>query len=230
PMAPLIGITTYLEPAQWGLWDITAPVLPRWYIDLFQEAGATPVMLPPGTSTEVIDRIDGLVIAGGADVDSRLYGETPHETADAPREVRDASEIALYRAALDAELPVLGICRGVQIMAVAHGGALHQHVPEVTELPHKEAPLVFVEHGARFEPGSRIHAIYGDAVTVNSFHHQAVKDPGTLRITGTAEDGTVEVCEVPGSTFIVGVQWHPEHPNRRVADRPLIDAFLAATG
>jgi len=228
-VAPLIGITSYLEPAKWGLWDITAPLLPRWYIDLFQEAGATPVMLPPGTSTEVIDRIDGLVIAGGADVDSRLYGESPHETADAPRESRDASEIALYRAALDAELPVLGICRGLQIMAVAHGGALHQHVPEVTDLPHKELPLTFVEHGARFEPGSRIHSLYGDQATVNSFHHQAIKDPGTLRITGTAEDGTVEVCEVPGSTFVLGVQWHPEHPDRRVTDRPLIDAFLAAT-
>jgi putative glutamine amidotransferase len=117
----------------------------------------------------------------------------------------------------------------VQIMAVAHGGALHQHMPEVTELAHKEAPLTFVEHGARFEPGSRIHSIYGDHATVNSFHHQAVKDPGTLRITGTAEDGTVEVCEVPGSTFVVGVQWHPEHPDRRLADRPLVDAFLAAT-
>lgn len=225
----MIGITTYLEPAKWGLWDITAPVLPRWYIDLFQEAGAVPVMLPPGTPTDVVDRIDGLVIAGGADVDARLYGEESHETADAPRESRDASELALYRAARDADLPVLGICRGLQIMAVAHGGSLHQHMPEVTELAHKEPPLVFVNHGAHFEAGSKIHAIYGNDAEVNSFHHQAVKDPGTLRITGTAPDGTVEVCEVPDAQFIVGVQWHPEHPDRRVIDRPLIDAFLAAT-
>lgn len=228
-MRPLIGLTCYFEQAKWGFWDIQAAVIPHWYLDLFQNAGADVVLIAPGTSTDIIERIDGLAIAGGADVDSRLYGEDPHETADAPRESRDALELSLYRAARDRGIPVLGICRGLQIMAVAHGGSLHQHIPEVTDLQHKEPPLTFVEHQARFEPGSVIHGLKGDTAVVNSFHHQAVKDPGTLRITGVAEDGTVEVCEDPSGSWAVGVQWHPEHPDRRELDRPLIDAFLAAT-
>ena len=224
---PVIGLSTYFEHAAWGLWEIEAAIIPRWYLDLLQGAGADVVLLPPNTSPDALDRVDALVIAGGADVDARLYGEESHATADAPRESRDATELALYREARKRDMPFLGICRGAQIMAVAHGGSLHQHLPEVTELEHKRAPLVFVDHGARLEPGSRISAIYGeDDIVVNSFHHQAIKDAGDLRVTGWAPDDTVEVVEVPSAKFSVGVQWHPEHPDRRSADRPLIDAFL----
>lgn len=226
---PVVGLSTYFEHAAWGLWEIEAAVIPRWYLDVLQGAGADVVLLPPNTSAEVLDRVDALVIAGGADVDARLYGEESHATADAPRESRDATELALYREARMRDMPFLGICRGAQIMAVAHGGSLHQHLPEVTDLEHKRAPLVFVDHGARLEPGSRISTIYGhDQIVVNSFHHQAIKDAGDLRVTGWAPDDTVEVVEVPSATFAVGVQWHPEHPDRRAADRPLIDAFLGA--
>lgn len=225
----VIGLSTYFEKAEWGLWDIEAALVPRWYLDVFQEAGADVVLLPPLTSTDVLDRVDGLVIAGGADVDARLYGEVSHETADVPRESRDATEISLYQTALDRGMPFLGICRGAQIMAVAHGGSLHQHLPEITDLEHKRAPLVFVEHSARLAPGSQIAGIFGESkITVNSFHHQAIKDAGDLLVTGWAPDDTVEVVEVADSGFRLGVQWHPEHPNRRVVDRPLIDAFLAA--
>ena len=225
----VVGLSTYFEQAAWGLWDIEAALIPRWYLDVFQGAGADVVLLPPMTSTDALDRVDGLVIAGGADVDSRLYGEQPHETADAPRESRDATEIALYKAAMDRGLPFMGICRGAQIMAVAHGGSLHQHLPEITDLEHKRAPLVFVEHPARLAPESQIAGIFGTPqITVNSFHHQAIKDAGDLRVTGWAPDDTVEVVEVPDSGFRLGVQWHPEHPDRRVVARPLIDAFLAA--
>ena len=224
---PVIGLSTYFEPAEWGLWSIEAALIPRWYLDVFGEAGADLLLIPPGTSPDVLARVDGLVIAGGADVDARLYGEISHETADAPRESRDASELALYRGARDRDLPFLGICRGAQIMAVAHGGSLHQHLPEVTDMEHKRAPLVFVEHAARLEPGSRIANIFGaQDITVNSFHHQSIKDAGDLVITGWAPDDTVEVVEMPQAGFAVGVQWHPEHPDRRVIDRPLIDAFL----
>lgn len=226
---PVIGLSTYFEQARWGLWDIEAAIIPRWYLDVFQGAGADIVLLPPNTHPEVLSRVDGLVVAGGADVDSRLYGEDPHESADSPRESRDATELALYRGARELGLPFLGICRGAQIMAVAHGGSLHQHLPEVTDLEHKKAPLVFVEHAARFTPGSRIADIYrSPEITVNSFHHQAIKAAGDLVITGWAPDGTVEVVEAPGSAFSVGVQWHPEHPDRRTVDRPLVEAFLAA--
>lgn len=226
---PVIGLSTYFEPAEWGLWSIEAALIPRWYLDVFGEAGADILLMPPGTSADALSRVDGLVIAGGADVDARLYGEEAHETADAPRESRDATELALYRAARERDLPFLGICRGAQIMSVAHGGALHQHLPEITEIEHKRAPLVFVEHAARLEPNSGIAAIFGsERITVNSFHHQAIKDAGDLVVTGWAPDDTVEVVEVPAAKFAVGVQWHPEHPDRRVVDRPLIDAFLDA--
>jgi putative glutamine amidotransferase len=226
---PVIGLSTYFEPAEWGLWSIEAALIPRWYLDVFGEAGADILLVPPGTSADVLSRVDGLVIAGGADVDARLYGEAAHETADAPREARDATEMALYRGARERNLPFLGICRGAQIMSVAQGGALHQHLPDITEVEHKRAPLVFVEHTARLEPNSRIATIFGsERITVNSFHHQAIKDAGDLVVTGWAPDDTVEVVEMPQAKFAVGVQWHPEHPDRRILDRPLIDAFLDA--
>lgn len=225
----VVGLSTYFEEASWGLWNIEAALIPRWYLDVFHGAGADVVLLPPSTSDDVLDRVDGLVIAGGADVDSRLYGQEPHATADAPRESRDATEISLYREARRRDLPFLGICRGAQIMAVAHGGSLHQHLPEITEVEHKRAPLVFVDHQARLEPTSRIAAIYGTQdITVNSFHHQAINECGDLVVTGHAPDETVEVVEVPQARFAIGVQWHPEHPDRRSIDRPLIDAFIDA--
>lgn len=226
---PVIGVTCYQEHATWGAWDMEAALLPRWYPDLLQAAGARVVLLPQDADPDVsvLDRLDGLVIVGGADVDARLYGEAPHATADAPREVRDASDLALYRGARERGMPVLGICRGLQVMAVAHGGSLHQDMPEVSSLVHRERPGQFVEHAAKAEPGTLAARIFGtDDFIVNSSHHQGVKDPGTLTVSGYAADGTIEICEDPSADFVIGVQWHPEHPDRRVADRSLIDAFL----
>lgn len=228
---PVIGVTCYQEDAAWGAWQINAAVLPRWYLDLFQSAGFRIVLIPQDADPDVsvLDRLDGLVIVGGADVDSRLYGEAPHATADAPREVRDASDIALYRGARERDMPVLGICRGLQIMAVAHGGSLHQDMPEVSELVHREVPGQFVDHLARANAGTLAAKLYGtDEFIVNSSHHQGVKDPGTLTVSGHAADGTIEICEDPSAAFVIGVQWHPEHPDRRASDRPLIEAFLDA--
>lgn len=228
---PIIGMTVYQEDAKWGSWDINAVVLPHWYLDAFQSAGATVLLIPqdPNPDTNLLDRLDGLVIVGGVDVDSRLYDEDPHHTADRPREDRDASDLAWYRGARDRNLPVLGICRGLQIMAVAHGGSLHQDMPEVSELVHRERPGHFTDHKATCLPGTKAAGMYGtDEFTVNSSHHQAVKDPGDLTITIRAEDGTVEGCEDPSADFVVGVQWHPEHPDRRGADAPLLQTFLDA--
>lgn len=228
---PVIGVTCYQEDAAWGAWQINAAVLPRWYLDLFQSAGFRIVLLPQDADPDVsvLDRLDGLVIVGGADVDARLYGEEPHATADVPREVRDASDLALYRGARERGMPVLGICRGLQIMAVAHGGSLHQDMPEVSELVHRERPGQFVDHLARAHEGTLAARLYGTAdFTVNSSHHQGIKDPGTLTVSGLAADGTIEVCEDPSSPFCIGVQWHPEHPDRREPDRPLISAFHEA--
>ncbi|MBI1350960.1 MAG: gamma-glutamyl-gamma-aminobutyrate hydrolase family protein [Actinomycetales bacterium] len=226
---PVIGLTSYLEPARWGAWELPAALVPEWYVELFRAGGADIVLLPPGTRADVIDRLDGLAMAGGADLDSTLYGQQPHETADVPRTSRDASELALYRRARKLGVPVLGICRGLQVMAVAHGGSLTQHLPEVSDLVHRERPGTFSDHEATFEPGSRLEEVYGTGPTiVNSSHHQAVESAGDLRVTGWAADGTIEACEDAAADFCVGVQWHPEHPERRSADLPLVAAFVAA--
>jgi putative glutamine amidotransferase len=197
------------------------------YVQQLQRAGARVVVLPPDTGdTDVAGMLDGLVLVGGADVDARLYGAKPHSTGDVPRESRDASEIALYRAARDRDLPILGVCRGLQIMCVAEGGSLHQHLPElVGDLKHRDLPGTFAEHEARFTEGSGIAQIFGATkMIVNSSHHQAVADAGRLVVTGWAVDDTIEVCEDPTRRFSIGVQWHPEV----LADTRLFDALLAA--
>lgn len=225
---PVIAISTYNEPATWGAWQQVPAAQLQWaYIEHVQKAGARVVLLPPDSGdVDVLDVVDGLVLTGGADVDAALYGQPAHATADAPRNLRDAAEIALYRGARARRLPVLGICRGLQIMAVAEGGTLHQHLFDVVgDWKHREIPGTFVEHGASFAPGSRIADVYGtDAMTVNSSHHQAVADAGGLVVTGWAEDGTVEVCEAAVPEFVVGVQWHPEV----MADNRLFTAFVYA--
>jgi putative glutamine amidotransferase len=228
--APVIGVSCYLEPARWGAWELPAALIPQWYLDLFREAGAVVVLLPPGGDAHPLDRLDGLALVGGADVDARRYGAEPHDSADVPRTSRDDSELALYRAARERGMPVLGICRGLQVMAVAHGGTLTQHLPDVDDsVVHRERPGAFVEHGARFVEGTLAASIYGAAdVTVNSSHHQAVESAGDLVVSGRAPDGTIETCEDPSADFCLGVQWHPEHPDRRAADLPMVQAFVAA--
>ena len=229
---PVIGVTVYLEPAQWGAWSMPAALLPHWYLDLFHEAGADIMLLPPGNDPLVVERVDGLALVGGADLDARLYDADPHETADLPRETRDASELGLYRAARAQGIPVLGICRGLQVMAVAHGGSLTQHLPEVPgTLVHRERPGQFVDHQASFVPGTLAARIFGPGpVIVNSSHHQCVDSPGDLTISGRADDGTIEACEAPSADFCLGVQWHPEHPDRRQSDLPLVGALVDAAG
>ncbi len=226
----VVGLSCYVEPASWGAWHVEAAVLPRWYVDLLQEAGAHVVLLPPDPNASAVDRLDGLVLVGGADVDARRYGREPDATADVPREARDASELALYRRARELGMPVLGICRGLQVMAVAHGGALHQNLPDVDgTCVHRERPGEFVDHGATFVAGTLGGEIFGVApVIVNSSHHQAVSDPGSLTVCGWAQDGTIEACEDPSEAFCLGVQWHPEHPERRELDRPLLTRFVQA--
>lgn len=226
----VVGLSCYVEPAAWGAWQVDAAVLPRWYLDLLQQAGARVVLLPPDPDPAAVDRLDGLVLVGGADVDARLYGQEPDATADVPREARDASEVALYRRARELGMPVLGICRGLQVMAVAHGGALHQNLPDVDgTCVHRERPAEFVDHEATFVAGTLGGEIFGvTPIVVNSSHHQAVSDPGSLTVCGWAQDGTVEACEDPNAAFCLGVQWHPEHPDRREVDRPLLTRFVQA--
>ena len=207
-----------------------AALVPQWYLDLMHSAGADVVILPPDNDAAVLDRLDGLALAGGADVDAQLYGAEPHPTADIPRESRDTSELALYRRARELGMPVLGICRGMQLMVVAHGGTLVQNVPDLqTDTVHRERPGTFVEHHATFDAASLAGSLFGPGpVIVNSSHHQSVDSAGDLTVSGWADDGTVESCEDPKADFCIGVQWHPEHPDRRTADGPLLAAFVDA--
>ena len=228
---PVIGLTSYLEPAKWGAWDQPAALIPWNYVNKLQAAGASVVLLPPDADNhDAISRLDGLVMAGGADIEPARYGAPHQEGTDKPRTERDASELGLYKSARAANLPVFGICRGLQIMAVAHGGSLHQHLPDlVGNTLHRDAPGTFNNHGATFTPGSLIAELVGATeVTVNSSHHQAVDSPGDLTITGYAEDGTVEVCEDPTSDFVLGVQWHPEFSNDEMVSENLFRAFVKA--
>jgi putative glutamine amidotransferase len=210
-MRPIVGITSYVEGARWGVWEGVAALVPYAYVRVVSDAGGRAVVLPPdGGGIEVIDVLDALVLAGGPDIDPRRYGAPPHPRTK-NRGERDGGEAALVAAALHADLPILGVCRGMQLLAVAYGGTLHQHVPDlIGHEKHRPGPGVYGSHGVRFEPGSRLAAIMGEEDEVNSHHHQAVADPGALVATGWADDGVIEAVEDPNRQFVVGVQWHPE--------------------
>ncbi|MGW4948456.1 gamma-glutamyl-gamma-aminobutyrate hydrolase family protein [Actinoplanes sp. NPDC004185] len=225
-MRPVIGITTYVEPATWGVWhNLPTTLVPHDYVAAVTGAGGRAVLLPPDDlDTDVLRILDGLVLSGGADLGPELYGaEAAPQTVTRPE--RDAAEMLLARAALTRDLPVLGVCRGMQLLTVAAGGTLHQHLPEVLGHDrHRPAPGVYGEHEAGFTPGSRIAGLMGEDTRVHCFHHQGVDDPGTLTVTGRAEDGTVEAVEDPAHRFVLGVQWHPEVTR----DKRLFGALVAA--
>lgn len=211
-MRPVIGITSYVEPARWGVWDAMATLVPDSYVQMVRRAGGRPVVIPPDDAdgTDLVRRLDGLVLAGGADIDPVRYGSHPHPRT-VTRPDRDAGELAVLAAAVDADLPVLGVCRGMELLAVAYGGTLHQHLPDVVgNERHRPAPGVFGVHPARFVPGSRAAEIFGTNAEVNSYHHQGVDDPGRIAVTGWADDDVIEAIEDPAGRFVVGLQWHPE--------------------
>ena len=215
----MVGVTTYVERARQGVWDVPAAYLQYQYVELVTHAGAVPVLLPPpgpdpehAEVREVLDRVDALVLAGGRDVGAGTYGAEPHPTADPPATDRDAWELALAKEALDRGLPLLGICRGAQVLTVALGGTLVQHVPDLPGAgAHKHGPGEFASHVVRTVAGSRVAAALGPDAAVHCYHHQAVAElPEGLRATAHAEDGVVEAVELTGDGFAVGVQWHPE--------------------
>jgi putative glutamine amidotransferase len=220
----VIGLTTYAEPARMLVWQREFAMLHASYVAATERAGAIAVLLPPQCSgavgagaagaraDEVLDRLDGLVLTGGADVDPLRYGAAPAERTSTPRVLRDEWEIALTRAALDRAMPLLAICRGLQILNVALGGSLHQHLPEVIGHDgHQPAPGVFGAVDVTIEQGTRTAELIGPRVRVSCHHHQALaRLAAGLMVTGRADDGTVEAVEVPGRAFAVGVQWHPE--------------------
>ena len=210
---PLIGITAYVEPAGWAVWrDVPATLVPQAYVRAVTAAGGRAVVLPPDDlDADVLGVLDGLLLAGGADLDPGRYGQ-PADPRTESRPDRDAGELTLLTAALTTDLPVLGVCRGMQLLAVAYGGALHQHLPDVVGHDgHRPAPGVYGTHPVRFAPDSRAGAVMAGVDRVNSYHHQAVADAGGLTVTGWADDGVVEAVEDPARRFVLGVQWHPEN-------------------
>ncbi len=210
-------MTTYLDQAQTGIWNVSASFLPAVYFRGVTLAGGVAVLLPPqpadaGIADRVIDRIDALVITGGKDIDPMQYGQQPHPATDQPGADRDAWEFALLGAALNRKLPVLGICRGAQVLNVALGGTLHQHLPDlVGQGGHRLGNAVFAAMPVRTVPGTRLAALVGEAVNAKCYHHQAIAELGDgLVVSAWDSDGIVEAVELPGEDFTLAVQWHPE--------------------
>ncbi|TCO59183.1 gamma-glutamyl-gamma-aminobutyrate hydrolase family protein [Actinocrispum wychmicini] len=226
---PLIGVTSYLEQSSFGLWDVPAAVLARTYVDTVVAAGGMPVLLPPVGRwlPEHLSRLDGLVLAGGADIDPSRYGQATHQRTGALRLERDMSEFSLFHLALEADLPVLAVCRGLQLVNVALGGTLHQHLPDVVETEsHCPKPGVFGTNEVKLASGSAVAGFIGDHVSVRCHHHQAIDQLATgLVAVGWAADGTIEAVEMPEAGFVLGVQWHPEED---AADVRLFEGLVQA--
>jgi putative glutamine amidotransferase len=223
---PLIGISTYLETdVRWGVWQHSAAVLPAGYHRLVQRAGAVALLLPPDVpqqASQVVARLDGLVVSGGPDVEPVRYGAVREAECGPSSAERDTWELALIEAALARRTPLLGICRGMQLLNVLLGGTLVQHMEG-----HRGEPGVFGQHMVRPVAGSRLAQVLPDPVRVPTYHHQALARFGDGLVPGAyAEDGTVEAVELPRSEhpFALAVQWHPEEGEDVRVMRALVDA------
>ncbi|MBP5905036.1 gamma-glutamyl-gamma-aminobutyrate hydrolase family protein [Streptomyces sp. LBUM 1478] len=227
---PLIGVSTYLESgARWGVWELEAALLPVGYPRLVQAAGGIAAMLPPDDpsyAADAVARLDGLVIAGGPDVDPARYGAERSPRCGPPAPARDAWELALIRAALDADTPLLGICRGMQLLNVALGGTLVQHIED-----HVVAAGVVGRHAVKPVPGTRYADITAEEAEVPTYHHQAVDRLGAgLVPSAHASDGTIEAIELPSPAWALGVQWHPEMGEDTRVMRALTEASSCRVG
>jgi len=226
---PVIGVATGELVASYGVWKEKAALVPADYLDAIARAGGIPVVLAPvdGAADQLIELVDGLVLTGGADVDSALYGEERHPEAQRPDQARDRFEIELLEAATARNMPVLAVCRGIQIVNVWRGGTLHQHLPDVTgHTDHMALPGTYGVHRLRIDPDSRLGAIIGrSAAEVPGHHHQAPDRIGEgLVASAWADDGIVEGLEDPALQFFVAVQWHPETGD----DPTLFEGLVAA--
>ena len=237
-MTPVIGLSTALERARWGPWDMAAHVLARSYSDAVQAAGGLAVLLPPDPAASEdaepwLDLLDGLILTGGADIDPRFYGADPDPQTLGSVPERDAFEIALARGALERDLPILGVCRGMQIMNVARGGTLIQHLPDsVGHEDHRRVMGTFdnADHDVRLADGSLAERIAGEKVhATKSHHHQGVDRIGEgFEVTGWATiDDLPETIEDPSCGFALGVQWHPEADGASKMISALVDQARA---
>jgi putative glutamine amidotransferase len=224
----VIGITTYVTQAQWSYWDEEAVLVPAAYVQALERAGGRPVLIPPSEHgiEETLDAVDGLVFSGGSDLDPDLYDQEPHDETFGVVPERDRAELALLESALARDLPVLAVCRGSQVLNVARGGDLVQHLPDlVGDEKHKHTPGTFADHDITLQPGTRLASLLGDHAPVKSHHHQGFGRVGDgLRIAAHAEDGTIEAVEDPSRRFALGVLWHPEAGEDLRLFEELVDA------
>ena len=224
---PVIGICAAIESARWAAWEVEVNLSPRTYSLAVQRAGGLALILPPDdvvaeSPDELLDMLDGLILAGGSDIDPGSYGAQPDPETRGTRPERDRFEIALGTRALERDMPVLGICRGMEMLNVIQGGTLNQHLG--LQL-HRHTPGAFTDHGVRLESGSLAARVVGDDRTdVKSAHHQGLGELGEgVVATGFADDDVVEAIELPGHRFAVGVLWHPEEDARSRVVGALVD-------
>jgi len=238
---PVVGLTTYLQPAQTGVWDVRASFLPAIYFEGMAMAGGISVLLPPqpadaAVAERVLYGLDALVITGGRDVDPAAYGSPRHPMTDEPvadGRVRDTFEFMLLQTALRRRMPILGICRGAQVLNVALGGTLHQHLPDVVgHTRHQQGNAVFTTSSITTVPGTRLAALVGPATDAQCYHHQAIDRLGDgLIVSASDTDGVVEAVELDPRRnpdhWLVAVQWHPEE---RLDDLRLFAGLVEAAG
>ncbi len=213
-MKPVVGITTYLTRATFGSWEEDTALVPADYVRAIERAGGRALLVPPSEDAieETLDALDGVLFSGGADLDPELYGQQPHPETNGVQGVRDRAELALLQAALARDMPVLAVCRGSQVLNVALGGDLVQHLPEVVgDEKHNHTPGEYADHDVDVDPDTRLGSLIGDRAPVKSHHHQGFGRLGEgLRESARAEDGTLEALEDPSRRFALGVLWHPE--------------------
>mgnify|MGYP001165308337 CR=1 FL=1 len=211
----------------YGNWHRHAAILPSAYISMIENAGGIPIIIPPaGETTTLLDMIDGLIVSGGPDIAPALYNQEPGPMTVEFYPKQDEKEISLISEALARDMPLLGVCRGMQILSVAHGGSLHQHLDDVPEHKgHGGYDGTSTDHAVIVEEGSKLEQIMGSSFTVNSTHHQGVVDPGSLSISAIAKhDGLIEAVERTDKKFCIGVQWHPERGGHDQLFSALVDA------
>ena len=216
-----------MRDTQYGNWQRHAAILPSAYVSMIDEAGGIPLIIPPaGDMTNLLKSIDGLIISGGPDVSPTLYGQTPGPMTKEFYPDQDETEIGLISSALEMDMPLLGVCRGMQILSIAHGGSLHQHLDDTPgHEGHGGYDGESTDHGVIVEKDSILAELMGTSFFVNSTHHQGVADPGSLNVSAIAEhDGLIEAVERKDKKFCIGVQWHPERKGHDLLFAALVKA------
>ncbi len=233
-MLPRIGITAYWRNASWGPWtSLPACLAPQAYVESIVVAGGFPLLVPPlpdldGFADEALASLDGLVLVGGDDIGSSHYGAEPHVSSDPPNTRRDAAELALLRGALERDMPLLGICRGFQLLNIVYGGTLNQHLDDVVDGAVHRVELGEWSNHEIETVGGRVQELVPSGTVIHSHHHQGIETVGAgLAATALAPDGTVEALEDPTKAFCLGVLWHPEEAHT-AAGAPLFSALIDA--